>query len=179
MDRRGGLAAALESVRPADAGERRSLERIGALLEGEADPFDRDIMAPGHVTASAFVLHPDGDRLLLIMHRKLQRWLQPGGHVDPPDASVWDAAVREVEEETGLTATLVGDGPFDVDVHRVAHGGPEHEHFDVRFLVRCSGEAFAGDGVDDIRWATLAEFENMEESLRRPAHKALGSSDGR
>ncbi|MCJ7725175.1 MAG: NUDIX hydrolase [Acidimicrobiia bacterium] len=174
MGRRADLAAALRTVAAADAGEQAAIDRVTALLEGAADPFDRDVVAPGHVTASAFVLHPDGDRLLLILHRKLRRWLQPGGHVEPTDASVWDAAVREVEEETGLAAILVGEGPFDVDVHLVGHGGEEHEHFDVRFLVRGEGEPHAGDGVDDFRWATLAEMDGMEESLRRPARKALG-----
>ena len=107
------------------------------------------------------------------MHRKLQRWLQPGGHVEPSDITVWGAAVREVDEETGLAATLVGEGPFDVDIHRLTHGGEEHEHFDVRYLVTATGEAYAGDGVDAVRWASLTEMEEMEESLRRPARKAL------
>ncbi|MBU1228111.1 MAG: NUDIX hydrolase [Actinobacteria bacterium] len=175
MDRRGDLAASLRSVTAAGPQEQEALERITALLGGDGDPFDRDSMAPGHVTASAFVLHPDGGRLLLILHRKLGRWLQPGGHVDPGDASVWEAAVREVSEETGLVATLVGEGPFDVDVHRVGHDGTEHEHFDIRYLVVGSGDPTAGDGVDAVRWATLDEFDGMEDSLRRPARKALGS----
>lgn len=176
MGGRDDLIAALQSVAAADAGEESAIARVIALLLGDGDPFDRDVTAPGHVTASAFVLHPAGDRLLLVLHRKLRRWLQPGGHVEPGDASVWDAALREVEEETGLTATLVGSGPFDVDVHVVGHGGDQHEHFDVRFLVRGVGEPYAGDGVDDIRWATLTEMEDMEESLRRPARKALGGA---
>ncbi len=174
MDRRARLAASLASVTAAGSAEEDALERIAALLDGDGDPFDRHNLVPGHITASAFVLHPDGGRLLLILHRKLGRWLQPGGHVDPGDATVWDAAVREVEEETGLLATLVGEGPFDVDVHRLSHDGAEHEHFDVRYLVVGEGEAAAGDGVDAVRWATLGELEGMEESLRRPARKALG-----
>ena len=172
-DRRNDLKASLASVVAASDTERVALERLATLLDGEGDPFDRNIEAPGHVTASAFVLHPDGDRLLLILHRKLQRWLQPGGHVEPSDPTVWDAAIREVEEETGLVASLVGDGPFDVDIHRLSHGGGDHEHFDVRYLVTAMGEAFAGDGVDAVRWASLSELEEMEESLQRPARKAL------
>jgi 8-oxo-dGTP pyrophosphatase MutT (NUDIX family) len=171
--RRADLRASLASVIPASDAEREAVQRLLTLLDGDADPFDRDIVAPGHVTASAFVLHPEGDRLLLVMHRKLQRWLQPGGHVEASDPTVWDAAVREVEEETGLVATLLGEGPFDVDIHRLTHGGEEHEHFDVRYLVTATGDAFAGDGVDAVRWASLAELEEMEESLRRPARKAL------
>jgi len=176
MGRRAELAASLVAVPVADPGEHDALDRILALLDGDTDPFDRHITAPGHVTASAFVLHPEADRLLLVMHHKLQRWLQPGGHVEPSDASVWEAAMREIEEETGLKATLVGGGPFDVDVHRLSHGGAEHEHFDVRYLVWGEGDPIAGDGVDDIRWATLAEMEAMDESLRRPARKALGAA---
>ena len=177
MERR-ALAEALVTVVPANDTEREALARVQALLVGGGDPFDRDRLDPGHVTASAFVLHPDGDRMLLIFHRKLQRWLQPGGHVEPGDATPWAAAAREVEEETGLVPEPVGEGAFDVDVHEVAHDGHLHEHFDVRFLVRSAGEPHAGDGVEDIRWATLAELDSMEESLRRPARKALGGSGG-
>jgi 8-oxo-dGTP pyrophosphatase MutT (NUDIX family) len=174
IDRGAALGAELAAVVPADPDERAALRRIAALLAGDGDPVDRDAITPGHVTASAFVLHPDGDRLLLVWHRKLQRWLQPGGHVDPGDPSTWAAARREVGEETGLAVEMVGSWPFDVDVHRVDHDGVAHEHFDVRYLVTAQGEPKAGDGVDAVRWATLAEFEGMDESLRRPARKALG-----
>ena len=176
MNRRDHLIASLREFRPADTGEQRALVRLQALLDGEADPFDRERHVPGHVTASAFVLDPSRGRLLLVLHHKLQRWLQPGGHVEPCDSSVWEAAVREVEEETGLSdLDMVGEGPFDVDVHLVAHGGPEHEHLDVRYLVGSASEdAFAGDGVDDVRWVSLEEMEGMEASLWRPALKALG-----
>lgn len=176
MHRRDHLIAALQGVHPADADEQRALGKLQALLDDDADPFDRERYLPGHVTASAFVLDRSGGRLLLVLHHKLQRWLQPGGHVEPSDDSVWEAAVREVEEETGLSdLVMVGEGLFDVDVHLVAHGGPEHEHFDVRYLMRsASDDALAGDGVDDVRWASLEEMEGMEASLRRPALKALG-----
>lgn len=176
MNRRDHLLAALQEIRPADSDEQRALDRLLALLDGDADPFDRERYGPGHVTASAFVLDPAGRRLLLVLHHKLRRWLQPGGHVEPFDSTVWEAAVREVEEETGLCdLAMVGEGLFDIDVHLVAHGGPEHEHFDVRYLVRSASEdAYAGDGVDDVRWATLDEMEGMEASLWRPALKALG-----
>jgi len=176
MRRRDHLVASLQEICPADPEEQRALEKLLALLDGDADPFDRERYGPGHVTASAFVLDPAGGRLLLVLHHKLQRWLQPGGHVEPFDSTVWEAAVREVEEETGLSGlAMVGEGPFDIDVHLVAHGGPEHEHFDVRYLVHSASEdASAGDGVDDVRWATLEEMEGMEASLWRPALKALG-----
>ncbi|MCB2223153.1 MAG: NUDIX hydrolase [Actinobacteria bacterium] len=170
--RRPLLIADLAAVGAVGAGEEAALARIHALVDGGGDPFDRHALAPGHVTASAFVLHPDGGRLLLVWHRKLQRWLQPGGHVEPSDASVWKAARREVREETGLDVQRIGDGAFDVDVHRVAHDGVEHEHFDVRYLVRpAGGEPHAGDGVDEVRWVPLHEMEAMGASLRRPARK--------
>jgi len=168
------LARLLAGFEAADPVEQRSLERLRRLLAAPGDPFDPARHQPGHVTASAFVLHPDGGRLLLIWHLGLQRWLQPGGKVEPTDASVWAAAVREVEEETGLRGVAaVVEGPFDVDVHEVAHDGPPHLHFDVRFLVRAGGVATAGDGVGAVRWAALEDFEGFDESLRRPARKAL------
>lgn len=180
MDRRRALIADLEGLLPADAGEASSLAEIRGLLDAPGDPFDRRRHDPGHVTASAFVLAPDGSRMLLILHRKLRRWLQPGGHVDPGDSSVWEAVRREVEEETGLAGVeIVGSGPFDVDVHEVTHDGHTHRHFDVRYLVRAAGEPVSGDGVDGIRWAGPEELAAMEESLRRPAAKAFGIADPR
>jgi 8-oxo-dGTP pyrophosphatase MutT (NUDIX family) len=64
--------------------------------------FSRTNMA-GHITASGFVMTPDRSETLLICHKGLNRWLQPGGHVDVDDAEIWYAARREIREETGLT----------------------------------------------------------------------------
>ena len=72
-------------------------------LARSSDPTDRDRFVPGHFTASGFVVSPDGSSLLLIHHRRLDRWLQPGGHIDPEDASPIAAAAREVTEETGVS----------------------------------------------------------------------------
>jgi 8-oxo-dGTP pyrophosphatase MutT (NUDIX family) len=121
---------------PADAGARR---RCLDLLDAPGDPFSRSHFRPGHFTASAFVLSPAGDALVLVWHEKLRRWLQPGGHFEPGDRDLLAAARREVEEETGLRdLRVVVDGLFDVAVHPIPPlgGEPAHEHFDLRLLLR-------------------------------------------
>jgi 8-oxo-dGTP pyrophosphatase MutT (NUDIX family) len=153
-------------------------ERMRTLLQSSGNPCARDHFSPGHFTASGFVLTTDG-RLLLIFHRKLQRWLQPGGHVDPADGSLLDAARREVQEETGIRAlTLIGDGPIDLDVHGIPVLGeePAHEHFDVRFAFRADpGELAPSDEVEGARWVPLAEVEQIDSdaSVMRAVQKLL------
>ena len=145
----------------------------------EEDPFSRSRFVPGHFTASSFILSPDGRSVLLIHHRKLGRWLQPGGHVEEGDADVVAASRREALEETGLgglsgPVLAVNLNParrvvagysipsiFDVDIHAIpAHGGePAHEHFDVRFLYVSGTEGLrAGEGVRAARWVGLEEL---------------------
>ena len=138
------------------------------LLAIPGDPFGRSRFDPGHFTASAFVLAPEGDALLLILHEKLHRWLQPGGHIDPSDIDVEAAARRELAEEVGLVGlTLVSTGPFDLDVHdippRPDGREPGHAHFDVRFLFRsATREVRAGSDACDARWVPLAEVGAWE-----------------
>ncbi len=156
----------LADHRPDDATERGHLERMLELCDVAGDPFARDHYGPGHFTASGFVLAPDDDSLLLIHHRKLGRWLQPGGHVDPCDADLIEAGRREVEEEVGLTALpLVGGGVFDLDVHGIPPIGeePKHEHFDVRFLFRAHDRHFdASEEVLGGRWFPLASLSEAD-----------------
>lgn len=117
----------------------------------------------GHLTASAAVVDPVRRHLLLIHHRKLGRWLQPGGHADG-ELDLAAVALREVVEETGLRrCRLVGPHPIDLDVHEIpAHGGvPAHLHYDVRFMIEADPSeplAHAGNEVHAARWFRKEEL---------------------
>ncbi|MCI4064362.1 NUDIX hydrolase [Micromonospora sp. R77] len=89
---------------------------------------------PGHVTASALVLDPTGERVLLCLHGKFHRWVQLGGHCEPGDRTLAGAALREATEESGIDGLVVDPVPIDVDVHPVACQGGSL-HYDVRFAV--------------------------------------------
>ena len=80
-------APAPEAPEPDDADEQRYRLEMLDLAAVAHDPFDRLQYEPGHFTASGFVIHPAGDRVLLIHHAKIGAWLQPGGHIDPGDLS--------------------------------------------------------------------------------------------
>jgi len=132
---------------------------------------------PGHLTGSAWILSPDFGSVLLVHHRKLGRWLQPGGHADG-DADLFRVAVREAQEETGLVrfTTLPGGeppGPLDLDIHEIPARGdePGHLHYDVRFLlVAAKGEVpRASEESTALRWVARERLREVsgEESLLR------------
>jgi 8-oxo-dGTP pyrophosphatase MutT (NUDIX family) len=168
----------LAAYRPDGAAEEESLARIRALLRAAPDPFTR--AARDHVTASAVVARPDGSAFLLVHHRRLERWLQPGGHVEPDDASVFDAARREAREETGVEdlAAPFGDLVLDVDVHPIPAraGRPAHVHFDLRHLLTATATRFAvaEEEVRRAEWFSLEEARasDVDESLSRALGKA-------
>ncbi|MDB4977496.1 MAG: putative hydrolase [Myxococcaceae bacterium] len=136
------------------------------LCDSVADPFARDSFEPGHFTASAFILSPARDALLLILHGKLGRWLQPGGHVDASDVSLLAAARREVREEVGIDELeLLEPAPIDLDIHDIPERKhePRHCHFDVRYLFRAPSLAYrAASDAKAARWVPLAQ---VDESL--------------
>jgi 8-oxo-dGTP pyrophosphatase MutT (NUDIX family) len=165
---------ALAAYRPEGAGEEAVLARFQVFLEGP-EPFLRTNPA-GHVTASAIVTRLSGDSVLLVSHRKLGGWLQPGGHVEPDDPSVFAAAVREVREETGLDrlAAPLGDEILDIDVHPIPALGtdPAHVHYDVRFLLTSEdGDAL----VDGAAWFARKAIPGVDRdgSLERAVRKAV------
>jgi 8-oxo-dGTP pyrophosphatase MutT (NUDIX family) len=171
------LHTVLDTILPFDERENMYLDRIRSL--GMPDPFSRTCFDPGHVTASGFVLSPDRTSLLLVWHRKLGAWLQPGGHIESSDVDLIAAQRREIEEETGLT-NLEWLGLFDVDIHQFPARGaePAHEHFDVRSaFVAGTWDVAAGDGVDESKWFDLDQLPGSDPSLIRPVSKlrALGS----
>ena len=175
------LRVGLEAHPCEDSLESAHRARMLELLSSEGDPFSRHHFEPGHFTASAFVLSPDGMHLLLIYHAKLKLWLQPGGHVDAADENIVAAACREAEEETGIRDyDLDSDVPgfLDLDIHGIPpnpkKGEPAHEHFDVRVLLRTRSEVIhAGSDALDAKWVPIADVEGIatDESVMRAVRK--------
>ena len=97
------LRALLEQYQPIDLQEQTFREQMQALWEQGDQACSRRNLSPGHFTASAFVISPDRQRVALIAHPKLKRWLQPGGHIEAEDSSAEAAARREVLEELGIS----------------------------------------------------------------------------
>jgi len=148
------------------------------FLDAAVHPFDREHVE-GHFTGSAWLVSADGERVLLTHHRKLNRWLQLGGHADG-DADLARVALREAEEESGLTDLVVENTIFDMDRHRIPArtNEPEHWHYDVRYVVRAMGsEAFViSEESLALAWKPIRELANdphADESLRRMACKWL------
>ena len=171
--RREALLRALDTYRGAEPGDEEALSRFRSFLT-RADPFRRED-PDGHVTASAVVARP-GNEFLLVFHRKLDRWLQPGGHVESGDATVFDTAVREACEETGISEfeAPLGGAILDLDVHAIPAFGdePAHSHFDVRFLLTAGNGARPAPGA---AWFPLAAVRPVDTdgSLVRAVLKAI------
>lgn len=166
---------------PADAKEREDLERMRSFAVELSSPFSRS-QAQAHFTGSAVVVDPAGERVALVHHAKLKRWLQPGGHADTVDEGLMETtALREAREETGCQVRLHPSAPrpLDVDIHRIParKDEPEHLHLDVRYLVVADNpEALAHDpnesfGVQWVPWAQALERAD-EAPLRRLLEKA-------
>ena len=154
------------------------LAEYGPFLAAHPDCLWRTCLE-GHLTASAWIVDPARERTLLTHHRKLDRWLQLGGHVDG-EADLAMAAWREAREESGLTRLrLVTPEIFDVDRHRIPARGaePEHWHYDVRFLIEADPtEALAlSHESKELAWVRLEEVGrlNAEESLARMVRKTV------
>jgi 8-oxo-dGTP pyrophosphatase MutT (NUDIX family) len=158
---------------PEQAGTARLYELL--LMDSEGvGPFHRGRL-DGHFTGSAWLVSADGQRALLMHHRKLDRWLQPGGHADG-EADLAAVARREAEEETGLRGLRVDPEIFDLDRHRIPARGhePEHWHYDVRFVVHAGDdETFVVmPEAKALAWRTMEEIAadaSVDESVRRMA----------
>lgn len=127
----------------------------------------------GHITTSAFILNQFGNSILLLEHKSLKKWLQPGGHVEG-DVSLVASALREVHEETGIAPEMLrlvplrNDVPFDIDSHYIPPNPrkqeDEHYHHDIRFLFRFIGEegsiVHSEEEATAIKWFTFTELKD-------------------
>lgn len=174
-------AEALALVRPFDASpeEEKSRDLILSLLELTDAPFSRDQFHPGHITCTAVVLHPDGNRILLMHHHRHKRWLLPGGHVEESDVTLGDAARREAIEETAVRMSPSGPALLaGMDVHgiRARKGEPFHLHHDLIFSFNAKSADFAlTEEAPQVVWCGADEFARYElpASITRAAERVL------
>ena len=172
-------------------------ENLLALLDGYGNryPEERDTVglcrtfltcrdslpeeySRGHITGSAWILNSSRDRTVLTHHRKLNLWLQTGGHLEEGEEPR-DGAIREGMEETGLTSLrFIQETLFDLDIHLIPARGDQlaHYHFDMRFLLEADGDEslVISDESRDLRWVDLDDVPlyNRSDSVLRMVLKS-------
>lgn len=144
------------------AEEKPFLEKIIALVKSSPDCFKREHL-PEHITASALVINAENDHMILMHHRKLGIWVQPGGHADG-ESDVLAVALKEALEETGIEkiSPLSAD-IFDVDIHWIPAGKTnppvEHWHYDIRFILQAApgSKIIKNNESLDVQWMSAAQ----------------------
>ena len=167
---RNELKARLAAYRTRWPEESETVNRFEAFVASHPDCFERSCRV-GHITGSAWIVNRTGERMLLTHHRKLGRWLQPGGHSDG-DPDTLEVALREAWEESGLEVRALDEAIFDLDVHVIPARGhePAHYHYDVRFLVHAMEDRFrVSEESCALAWVPadrVGVFTNDESVLR-------------
>jgi 8-oxo-dGTP pyrophosphatase MutT (NUDIX family) len=167
------MAGRLDGYRPEGRAETADVARLRKLLARTDDPWPRAL--PLHVTASALIVHPASGQVLLRWHQRQQAWLHVGGHGDPGEDDPLAIALREADEETGLTDLV----PWpDEQIRQLAIVSvpaspqePAHEHADVRFVLATGHPDAARPESPDtqLRWVSVADAASTPEANMREA----------
>jgi 8-oxo-dGTP pyrophosphatase MutT (NUDIX family) len=126
--------------------------------------FTRELAVPGHITASAIVLSPDLSSVLVIHHKKLLRWLQPGGHIEKEDASLLDAARREAYEETAVsTFKHLFLAWISIDIIPIWKGFPMHLHYDLKYAMKAMDWTVERTAeTSAVAWVSVEELAKLD-----------------
>ncbi|MGK4597653.1 NUDIX hydrolase [Amycolatopsis sp. w19] len=175
------VVSTLSGWRPVDAAQESLRQAYLGFLAARDDACRRECAA-GHVTASAVLLDADGENVLLTLHPRVGRWLQLGGHCEPGDATLADAALREAREESGIEDLVIDPAPVHLDVHPITCSlGVPTRHFDVRFVVRAprGAQPVQSDESDDLRWWPVNSLPKGSEDLAELMEAAVPAASGR
>ncbi|HJQ46125.1 MAG TPA: NUDIX hydrolase [Amycolatopsis sp.] len=165
----------LDKWRPASAAQESLRHAFLGFLAARDDACARSCAA-GHLTASAVLLDADSSHVLLTLHPRVGRWLQLGGHCEPADATLAEAALREAREESGIADLRIEPGPVHLDVHPITCSlGVPTRHFDVRFTVHAprGAEPVRSDESDDLRWWPVDALPPGSQDLAGLVRSAL------
>lgn len=155
--------------------EKLVIEKFRDFLVREPQCFERSTVE-GHITGSAWVVDDRRTHVLLTHHRKLNKWLQLGGHADG-ESDVIKVALTEAREESGIDEILpLFPFIFDLDVHVIPErkSEPEHLHYDVRYVVLSAHtNHVVGEESHDLAWVPISQLHDYttEASMLRMAHK--------
>ncbi|MEV6909994.1 NUDIX hydrolase [Amycolatopsis sp. NPDC051071] len=175
------VVSTLSSWRPADTAQESLRQAYLGFLAAREDACLRECAA-GHITASAVLLDADAENVLLTLHPRVGRWLQLGGHCEPGDATLAEAALREAREESGIEDLVIDPVPVHLDVHPITCSlGVPTRHFDVRFVVRAPRDAqpVQSDESDDLRWWPVNSLPEGSEDLTELVEAAIPAPLGR
>ena len=164
---RNSLLTLLDAYTTSDKTEQTMCQEIKEFVSANPECFERTLQT-GHVTASGWIVSEDRSQVLLMHHRKLDRWFQPGGHCDG-DPNVLEVAKKEVEEETGLQSfKLAQEGIFDVDIHLIPANSKDqaHYHYDIRFLFEADSAQKLIINIEskDVKWIPVQQVQNLNDS---------------
>lgn len=172
------IQALIASYQQSYPAEQDKIAAFASLVEVGTQALDRAYFTPGHLTSSCWLLNPERDAVLLTHHKKLNRWLQLGGHVDG-EMDLLASSLREAREESGIDQiSALSTQVIDIDIHEIPtiKGDPAHYHYDCRFLLQAEHSDYRiSDESNDLRWVPINDLSDWiaEESMLRLHHKAM------